>query len=425
MREALNAISQSWPFYCAVLFLGWFPMFFAFLVINSSRQFVLDRQGIVTQRLEPNALEVLRAEERWPVLSVLVAARDEEVYLERCLQSVLALQWPALEVVAVDDGSHDHTTAILDRYERDFGVIVLRHATAKGKAASIDEAFSRSTGGIVLVIDADAELIPELGLLLASQLEHHSDIAAVTGNPRVLSTTKLIEKLQAIEFSATVAAQRRSHSSWGRISTLSGICTMFRRDALEAVGGFDPLQPTEDIEMTWRLQAAGWRVAYEPAALLGTHMPSTLASWIAQRRRWVAGLVCALRVNVGAILRPRNFAVWPLLLEGVCSLVWCHLLMVMSAFWFLCLVFGARLAGNAPLVGSWGILVTMVCIWQVLWGIHLDRASDHSITKVRLYAPLFPLFYWFMMALAAVSATLPALFRRLDTPYTWQPDRPE
>ena len=424
MRDILNAISHSWPFYGAVLFLGWFPMFFAFLVINSSRQFFLDRQGIVTQRLEPNALEVLTSQERWPVLSVLLSARDEELFLERCLDTVQALQWPTLEIIAVDDGSTDGTATILDRAQREHGIKVITHAVPQGKAASIDEAFAQSTGGIVLVIDADAELTPELGLLLAAQIQHHDDIGAVTGNPRVLSTERLIEKLQAIEFSATVAAQRRSHSSWGRISTLSGICTMFRREAIDAVGGFDPRQPTEDIEMTWRMQSSGWRVAYEPAALLGTHMPSTLGAWISQRRRWVAGLVCALRVNWREIVRFKNYPVWPLLLEGVCSLVWCHLLMLLSFFWFLCLVFGAQLAGNAPLVGSWGILVTVVCVWQVLWGIHLDRAYDRSITSVRLYTPLFPLFYWFMMALAAFSATLPALFRRLDRPYTWQPDRP-
>jgi poly-beta-1,6-N-acetyl-D-glucosamine synthase len=289
MVDLLNSISHSWPFLLAVRFLGWFPMLFAFLVINSSRQFLLDRQGIVTQRLEPNAYEVLAAEDRWPVLSVLVSAREEEASLASCLDSVLGLNWPQVEVIAVDDGSSDATPEILERYRTTAGVTVITHPQPQGKAASIDEASRWATGGILLVLDADAVLMPETALLLAAQLEHHPDLGAVTGNPRVISTQRLIEKLQAIEFSATVAAQRRSHSSWGRISTMSGICTMFRQDALAAVGGFDPHQLTEDIEMTWRLQSRGWRVAYEPAAVLGTYMPATLGSWIRQRRRWVGG----------------------------------------------------------------------------------------------------------------------------------------
>jgi poly-beta-1,6-N-acetyl-D-glucosamine synthase len=137
------------------------------------------------------------------------------------------------------------------------------------------------------------------------------------------------------------------------------------------------------------------------------------------------GLVCALRSNWRTILRPANYPIWPLLAEAVLSLVWCHLLLALSGFWLLCLIFGAQLAGNSPLVGSWGVLVALACTAQVLWGIHLDRPYDASITRLRLYVPLFPLFYWFMMSLAAVSATVPALFRDLSTTVTWKTERAE
>lgn len=60
---------------------------------------------------------------------------------------------------------------------------------------------------------------------------------------------------------------------------------MFRADALREVGGFDPTQPTEDIEITWRFQCAGWRVGFEPAAPIGTYPMPTMRRWYRQRKR--------------------------------------------------------------------------------------------------------------------------------------------
>ena len=392
------------------LFLAWFPVLFAFLAITASRQFFLDRQGIVTQRLEPTGADVEAAHERWPVLSVIIPAHDEEATIDRTLRDVTALAWPTLDVVVIDDGSTDGTARIVDRWAAtEPSIRVVHKAVNEGKASALDDALDLIAGGLVLICDADAAIPPVTAVLLAAQLEHHSDLAAVAANPRMLHTGTLLEKLQAVEFSATVSTQRRGHAAWGRISTLSGVCALFRTDVLRDIGGFDPVQPAEDIEITWRLQCAGWRVGYEPRAVIGTVPARTMRAWFRQRRRWAAGLVRALQANGRSALRLRNAPTWPLLLEATASIVWCHLLVLMTLLWVVCVVVGVDPSGNSPFIGAWGVFAVCVAIAQITWGMHLDRTDDPGIRTLRPYIPLFPLFYWWLMAFTVVVTTIPTL----------------
>lgn len=413
MASFLNDLAHSPVVRALELFLAAFPVVYAFLAVNASRQFFLDRRGIVTQRLEPDSGDVEEAHHRWPRLGVAVAVRDGAETIARTLTDLSHLAWPAVDIVVVDDGSTDATPGILDRFDAGpHRIRVVHKAVSEGKATALQEILDEIDTDLLLVCDDDVGIPPATVVLLAAQLAHHDDLAAVTANPRMVRTEHLIEKLQAIEFSSTVSTQRRGHAAWGRISTMSGVCTLFRTSALRAVGGFDPHQPAEDIELTWRLQCAGWRVGYEPHAVVGTYPARTLRRWFRQRRRWAAGLVRALRANGRNALRPRNAATWPLLLEAVASIVWCHLLVVLTGLWIACVAVGVSPTGNSPVVGAWGTLALLVTVAQVNWGMHLDREDDPGIRSLRWYTPLFPLAYWWMMAATVVVATVPALFGR-------------
>lgn len=413
MASFLNDLAHSPVVRVLELFLAAFPVVYAFLAINASRQFFLDRRGIVTQRLEPGSDDVDEAHHRWPRLTVAISVRDGAETISRTLSDLSHLAWPAVDIVVVDDGSTDATPGILDRFDAGpHRIRVVHKPASEGKATALQEILAEVDTEILLVCDDDVGVPPATVVLLAAQLAHHDDLAAVTANPRMVRTERLVEKLQAIEFSSTVSTQRRGHAAWGRISTMSGVCTLFRTSALRSVGGFDPDQPAEDIELTWRLQCAGWRVGYEPHAVVGTYPARTLRSWFRQRRRWAAGLVRALRANGRDALRLRNAVTWPLVLEAVASIVWCHLLVVLTVLWVACVAVGVSPSGNSPIVGAWGTLALLVTVAQINWGMHLDREDDPGIRSLRWYTPLFPLAYWWMMAATVVVATVPALVTR-------------
>jgi biofilm PGA synthesis N-glycosyltransferase PgaC len=427
LAALLEQVADSRVVDVVEIFVAAFPVVLAMMAIDSSRQFHLDRRGIVTERLEPSADVLARAHREWPVVSVVVPTRDEEHTIADTIAAALALRWPEVEVIVVDDGSVDGTRAVVREAMASLDsaadgapsrrLRLLAKDRAEGKSSALNDAIASCSAEIVLIVDADTVIADDVVELMAAQLSHHLDLGAVAADVRVLDTARLIQKLQAIEFSATVSTQRRGHAAWGRISTISGACALLRRRAVEEVGGFDRVQPAEDIEITWRLQSAGWRVGYEPSALVGTYMPTTLRGWFRQRRRWARGLVCALRTDGRAATRRPTM--WPLLAEATLSVLWCHALVAMTALWTLCVLAGTPVEGNSLLIGRWGALTLGVAVAQILWGMHLDRRDDPRTARLWPYVPLFPLGYWAMSAIVVVWTTVPTLLRPPSGPARW------
>lgn len=404
------------------LFVMLFPVMIAVLAVDSARRFALDRRGISTARVEPTLSDLAQAERRWPIITIVVPAHDEAAHIARTVRAALELRWPELRVMVIDDGSTDRTSEEVAAVD-DPRVELVRLERNGGKAAALNLALGRSGTELVLQLDADAH--PERDLLqwLVPQLLRHDDVAAVTANPRVSDTSTLLGALQACEFSGTVSALRRGQAAWGRVCTMSGICTLVRRDAVMAVGGWDVQMHTEDIELSWRLQTHGWRVTYEPEALVGMQVPTTLRAWWHQRTRWATGLVEALRAHGRLIVRWDRRTIWPLALESVLSVLWCHALLLSVVAWAAVEVAGGSSSlAESPVPGRWGAFVLAVGIFQVLWGMHLDARHDTGITRLWWVAPLYPLLYWWLSVATVVRTTLPALVRPVRR-VTWTTDR--
>lgn len=397
-------------------FLIFFPGVSAVLAIATSLEYV--RQTRRVRDLHFDAEDIETARHRWPSLAVIIPAHNEEAHIAATIESVRRIDWPTVHIIVVDDGSTDGTAEIL----RSFGhqVTVLSKRINDGKARALDDAIVSSTDGLVMIVDADCIVPPQTANLMARHFVTSDNIGAVTANPRVMKTSAIVEKLQAIEFCATVSATRRGQAVWGRILTMSGICTLLRRDALDEVGLFDEFQPTEDIEMSWRLNLAGWRVTYEPEAVVGMVVPSTAKALVVQRRRWARGLVQVLRKHWFRSMRsPRQ---WPLVAEAVLSILWCHLILVVTV-----VLVVASIAGDGsapPLLGSWAIGLLLLCAVQVLWGMRLDARNDPSIWSVIAWIPLFSVIYWTLSSFVVVSSTLPALLTKSHRNVVWTTERP-
>jgi poly-beta-1,6-N-acetyl-D-glucosamine synthase len=393
-----------------------FPGIAAVLAIATSLEYVRQSHRVHDLRFDDRDVEAAR--QRWPSLAVIVPAHNEQTHIATTIESIQRIDWPEVHIIVVDDGSTDGTADVL----RSFGsaVTVISKSVNEGKARALNDAISSITDGLVMIVDADCIVPPDTANLMARQFVKSSNIGAVTANPRVTKTSAFVEKLQAIEFSATVSATRRGQAVWGRILTMSGICTMLRRDALDEVGLFDETQPTEDIEMTWRMNLAGWRVTYEPKAVVGMLVPTTLKELIVQRRRWARGLAIVLRTHWLQSLR--SLRQWPLLIESALSILWCHLILVVT----IALV-AARIAGQGaatPILGSWAIGLLLLCTAHVLWGMRLDARHDPGIWSVLAWIPLFSVAYWILSSIVVVWSTIPALLSRSKHHVVWTTERP-
>jgi biofilm PGA synthesis N-glycosyltransferase PgaC len=275
----------------------------------------------------PDREDIARAQREFPVISVLIAAHNEELVIAKAIRRVLALDWPAIDLVVVDDGSTDGTREEVRPFVARGQARLLHKPKNEGKSMALNDGLRLCRGDLVLVLDADGQPAPDALANLAVHFLRPS-VGAVTGNPRVLNTRNVLSRLQAIEFSATVGIQRRGDAVWGRLMTVSGLCVLLRRDVTASLGGFAPEMATEDIEMTWRLQLSGYEAMYEARALFGMEVPETLRTWWRQRCRWSLGLSQVLRRHALAALRPRNWRLWPVLIVGCLSIIWAHLVVL-------------------------------------------------------------------------------------------------
>lgn len=355
-------------------------------------------------------------------VSVVVAAYDEEAVIESTIESLLAMDYPAYEIIVVDDGSNDRTAELLRPYAAAGRIRLIEKRVNEGKAMALNDAIPVTRGEIVTIVDADIRPAPDTLRHLVSHFAH-GRVAAVAGNPQVINTESLLAKVQATEFASIVSVLRRAQRVWGRILTVSGAVCAFRRSAMVDVGLFDPDMATEDIALTWKLQRRFYDVRYEPRAVVAMQVPETLRGLWRQRKRWAIGLAQVLKVNVPMFLDWRTRRLWPVFTEAMLSILWAFTAVSMFAFWSLSYLAGLEPMGANPLPSFWGMVIATVALVQLSVGLWLDGRYNPSVRRFFLWAAMYPLFYWALMLLVTVTATPAALLGRRARTSHWKTDR--
>ncbi|HYE95691.1 MAG TPA: glycosyltransferase [Rubricoccaceae bacterium] len=238
-----------------------------------------------------------------PRAAVLVAARNEEAHLPRCLDALLAQDYPAdrLTIVVADDHSTDGTAAVVERYRERLGAAAgdrLRcvhvpdpegHLT--GKALALHTALGACDADLLLLTDADCTPPPGWARHLAAAFDD-AHVGLVCGPTWVTHRTAL-HRLQGLDW-AFLLAHASLLAAIGRPLTAMGNNMAFRRAAYEAVGGYPalPFSVTEDYLL---FRAVAERTSYrvllplDPAFDNATEPLDRLSEVYAQRRRWARG----------------------------------------------------------------------------------------------------------------------------------------
>ena len=217
---------------------------------------------------------------RWPTVSAIVCGYNVDAHIDRCLASLVASDYPALEIIYCDDGSTDTSLELARRHP--IKVIGLPH---QGLAATRNAGLEASSGEIVAYMDADAECHPEWPYHLALSLEDPA--AAATGGPNLpFADAGLVERAVAAAPGGPV------HVLVGddRAEHVPGCNLAVRRAALEAIGGFHPpfVAAGDDVDVCWRLLDSGHQIAFAPAAQVRHHARPQVRSYLRQQRTYGA-----------------------------------------------------------------------------------------------------------------------------------------
>ena len=197
----------------------------------------------------------------WPKVAVLICARNAAETLDECLRSVVELDYPDYEIIVVNDGSTDATGEIARRYA---GVTVI-DTPHGGLSAARNAALHRASGDIVAYTDADVRVDPAW-LIYLVQPFLRSDVAGA-GGPNVVPAddpwmAQCIARSPGAPTHVLLDDRAAEH--------VPGCNMAFRRDALLAIGGFDPAYHAagDDVDVCWRLQARGQQIGFAPSALV-------------------------------------------------------------------------------------------------------------------------------------------------------------
>ena len=224
---------------------------------------------------------------RAPV-TVIIPAYNEEVGIAEAVLSIANNDYADVRIIVVDDGSTDATAQIVELLRLE-NVTLLRQENA-GKSAALNAGIAAATTEIVVLVDGDT-IFDANTIHDVVQPFRNPTIGAVAGNAKVGNRSKLITRMQHVEYTVASELERRMWGVFGVSPCVPGAIGAFRKTALVEVGCLSQDTLAEDSDLTVALARAGWRVDYVAAARAWTEAPSTWSGLLRQRRRWSYGVL--------------------------------------------------------------------------------------------------------------------------------------
>jgi cellulose synthase/poly-beta-1,6-N-acetylglucosamine synthase-like glycosyltransferase len=221
------------------------------------------------------------------VISVVIAAFNEEQTLGRCLDSLLAQTAPrdSYEIIVVDDGSTDKTRQIAESR----GVKVVSQAN-RGPSAARNLGAHHACGDVLLFIDADSA--PDARCVEAMTAAFTDpDLAGASGEKKT-HQKNLWARLVQIEYDYKYDRLAK-HSS---IDFVDSSTAGYRRDIFLSNGGFDSnLKEAEDVELSFRLAERGYRLKLLPEAITYHTHPESLRLYLKRKFQYARGRAIVYR----------------------------------------------------------------------------------------------------------------------------------
>jgi cellulose synthase/poly-beta-1,6-N-acetylglucosamine synthase-like glycosyltransferase len=324
-----------------------------FLLVNGWYLILLASAGMEMRR----HVLLSRGQARWkmlgsrvvPGISMLAPAYNEAATIGESVRALLALYYPNLEVVVVNDGSPDETMAVLiDQFDlapihpiyqkrihsaevvalyrsRTHPNLVVVDKRNGGKADALNAGLNLATGDLVCAIDADTLIEPDALIRMVRPFIDNDEVIAAGGTIRVANGSKVesgrvvetrvprrpLPGFQVVEYLRAFLFGRLGWNRLGGNLIISGAFGLFRRDLMIAAGGYLEETVGEDMELVLRLRRIGYerkaahRVDFIPDPVAWTEAPSTLRVLGRQRDRWQRGLTDVLWRHRGMFLNPR------------------------------------------------------------------------------------------------------------------------
>ncbi len=251
----------------------------------------------------------------WPPVTVQVPIYNEPHVARRIADAVASLEYPKdkLQIQILDDSS-DRTASLLTswvaqlQHERGKNIeYIHRHNRHGFKAGALAEALPLATGEFVAIFDADFAPNPDWLHRALPPLVANPELAFVqTRWGHINRSQNPITAAQGLALDGHFVIEQQARSASGYLQNFNGSGGIWRKSAIEAAGGWSSDTVTEDLDLSYRAQLAGWRGAYLNRVEAPAEVPPLIFSFKRQQRRWAKGSAQTLRKLALPILRSNH-----------------------------------------------------------------------------------------------------------------------
>ncbi|MFT4867933.1 MAG: cellulose synthase/poly-beta-1,6-N-acetylglucosamine synthase-like glycosyltransferase [Candidatus Nanohaloarchaea archaeon] len=358
---------------------------------------------------------------RFPSVTYLVPAYNEEEHIERCLKSLLEMDYPEdkLEIIAINDGSEDNTLEKMRKFSDQIEIIDKENT---GKANSLNLALQKVETELVACMDADSFAEEDMLKSMVGYFDEE-DVKGVTPAMKVRNPRTWAQKVMWAEYIYNLFL-RKLFSIFDSQWVMPGPGSVYETECLRELGGWDESTLTEDMEIAFRMFKNGAIIKNSTNAYVDTESPPTLRGLIKQRTRWYGGYISnALKYrefwlnrdygNMGVIVIPFN-VLWVLVVvfllahmfyrvaDGIYQLVNTYLLIGSVP-----LQFNLTVQSISPfhifyaVLGVSGLIMLLISLRTAEEDLNFWERKVHYLLFLSIYGTLFAVFW-----VAAVIAKL-------------------
>ena len=234
-----------------------------------------------------------------PPVTIQLPIFNEMYVADRLINAVGEMDYPRelLEIQVLDD-STDETTGIAELAvrrlaARGFNIKYMHRVDRRGyKAGALDAGLRDATGRFIAIFDAD--FVPAKDFLLRTLPHFEQDprvgmVQARWGH--INADYSLLTKIQSILLDAHFVLEHGGRNRAGCFFNFNGTAGVWRREAIEGAGGWQHDTLTEDLDLSYRAQLAGWRFVFLPDVVAPAEVPVEMNSFKSQQHRWAKGSI--------------------------------------------------------------------------------------------------------------------------------------
>jgi len=345
----------------------------------------------------------------FPFVSIIVPVFNEGKVLRSSIESLLELDYSNYEIIIVNDGSTDDTSAVAETlvgYQKGISGLIkvsLINKPNGGKAKALNAGIQYSEAQFVLCMDGDSQLSENT---LKMAVRHFIDpaVGAVAGNVKVQNRKRVLTDLQALEYLEGLNMARSAQGFVQMVNIIPGPIGIFRKSAFKDAGFYSSDTFAEDADVTLKILAAGWKIVYEPNAIAFTEAPITIYQLLKQRYRWTRGILQAIRKHKKYLFNPTvNFnnsvILWQMFYE---ALIW----PAMNIFVNLYFIIIALFYGLSSFIFLWWIGIAVLDLMAAVYCIAAEKEEFRLVPYAIIYRMIFILLIDVTKAMATIEEFL-------------------